>query len=453
MAQSYVPIQTITVGSGGTSTIEFTNIPQNYTDLKMVLSGRTNESGQGRSYVRYRFNGSSSAIYSYKWLFGYDGNTTVGTGDSSLTSGHIIITPAANTTANTFSNIEMYIPNYAGSSNKSLYIDGVSENNTSSIYMLSLCAPIWASTSAITSITLYAVSVGAAEKFVEFTTATLYGIGGSRATGGTMTADGSYTYHTYTSSGVFVPYENINNMEILLIAGGGGGGGGLGGGGGAGGIVLASNQKAIAGSNYSVVVGAGGNGGGGSYGSVGSNSGFTSFTALGGGGGSSGSQGTFPTGNGGSGGGGGNSHAAGTATQGSGTSYIGYGNNGGGGVSSAASGGGGAAAVGVTNNTYGGNGGAGTSIFDTWARGTNTGVLSDSLYYYGGGGAGSQDRYNQGSLAGGIGGVGGGGNGADAGGTASTGTANTGGGGGGGGNNSGQGVAGGSGLVIIRYPN
>jgi hypothetical protein len=82
----------------------------------------------------------------------------------------------ASSTSNTFGNTEFYIPNYTGSQNKSLSVDGVTENNTSSTYMLSLSSSIWADTSAITSITLYAVNVGSANKFVEHTTATLYGI-------------------------------------------------------------------------------------------------------------------------------------------------------------------------------------------------------------------------------------------------------------------------------------
>jgi hypothetical protein len=54
----------------------------------------------------------------------------------------------------------------------------------------------------------------------------------ARATGGTITQSGGYTIHTFTSSGNFVPTQNLT-VEYLVVAGGGGGG--VFGGGGAGG--------------------------------------------------------------------------------------------------------------------------------------------------------------------------------------------------------------------------
>ena len=42
MANTFKKIQTVTVGSGGAASIDFTSIPQTYTDLKIVLSARTN---------------------------------------------------------------------------------------------------------------------------------------------------------------------------------------------------------------------------------------------------------------------------------------------------------------------------------------------------------------------------------------------------------------------------
>jgi hypothetical protein len=62
----------------------------------------------------------------------------------------------------------------------------------------------------------------------------------AKASGGTITTDGTYWYHTFTTSGTFVPYENLT-ADCLVIAGGGagaatdgndtqgGGGGGAGG--------------------------------------------------------------------------------------------------------------------------------------------------------------------------------------------------------------------------------
>ena len=51
-----VKLQTVTVGSGGASSIDFTNIPQTYTDLKIVLSARTNRASQTFDFVSVVFN-------------------------------------------------------------------------------------------------------------------------------------------------------------------------------------------------------------------------------------------------------------------------------------------------------------------------------------------------------------------------------------------------------------
>ena len=79
--------------------------------------------------------------------------------------------PGASASASVFGNWEFYIPNYAGSNNKSHLLDGVTEDNASLAYAY-LEAGLWADTAAITSIKISAGSYLA----VEFTTATLYGI-------------------------------------------------------------------------------------------------------------------------------------------------------------------------------------------------------------------------------------------------------------------------------------
>ncbi|NTW31331.1 MAG: hypothetical protein HGB12_01630 [Bacteroidetes bacterium] len=271
------------------------------------------------------------------------------------------------------------------------------------------------------------------------------------ATGGTITYtdasglnprttspySGGYTVHTFTSNGTFTPNCSGNaNVAVLVVAGGGGGGAGRtpesyhGGGGGGGGLIYDASFN-IATQTYTITVGTGG-----TNGSNGSNSIFSSLTAIGGG---SGGIGDNPGNNGGSGGGAGVRNSIG------GTATAGQGNNGGSGrltpetPNYGAGGGGGAGAAGNGGGaTYGGNGGNGLQY-----------SISGTSTYYAGGGGGS--TYGGGTP--GTGGLGGGGNGAW--GTGSQGAANTGGGGGGsdirgGGNGF---ASGGSGIVIIRYPN
>lgn len=171
MANTYVAIATVTVGSGGASTIDFTSIPATYTDLIVKVSARQND---GSGTMNIKFN-NSGANYSYRTLYG----TGSATGSQNA-SGTGQINPGSaagnvnwnTTTANTFSNFEIYAPNYASSNYKSATIDSVVEQNATLGYQL-LEAALWSDTAAINRITLIPAGT---ENFVQYSTATLYGI-------------------------------------------------------------------------------------------------------------------------------------------------------------------------------------------------------------------------------------------------------------------------------------
>ena len=171
MADTFIKIATVTVGSGGASSIEFTGIPAIYTDLCVKFSTR----GVGSYDViqtSIYFNNDNSALYSQRVVYGNNGST----GSSSTSGGGNFIlqySQAANTTANTFGSGEMYIPNYAGSTNKSVSFDTVAENNSTTGYILGLTAGLYASTNAINRIFLGTNGVG---NWAQYSTATLYGI-------------------------------------------------------------------------------------------------------------------------------------------------------------------------------------------------------------------------------------------------------------------------------------
>jgi len=159
-----IPISTVTVGSGGATTIVFSSIPQIYTDLCVKVSARgTNASTTVEMLVS--FNGVSTSLSS-RLLYG--SGAAVGSVAPSNIAGGI---SAANDTSSTFGNSEIYIPNYAGSTNKSVSFDSVSENNATTAYQY-LTAGLWSNTAPITSITL----TPAASNFAQYSTATLYGI-------------------------------------------------------------------------------------------------------------------------------------------------------------------------------------------------------------------------------------------------------------------------------------
>jgi len=460
MAKTYSLIQAQTLTSTAAS-ITFSNVPQNFTDLVLKVSARGASNFNPRNFY-LNFNSDTGNNYPFKSLYG--NGSSVGSSNSTsegfTNTAWVGYIPGNTATASTFGNIEIYIPNYAGSAYKFIGSDSVTENNATTAYV-SLHAAIWNSTSAITSIQ---ITCSNSENFATNSTFYLYGVGGTRATGGTITSDKDFTYHTFTSTSTFTALEKIKNAEVLQIAGGGGGGSRRGGGGGAGGLVYGLAQTFFAGTAYTCIVGAGGAGGTGGVGGgtvnngvQGTTSQFYSLTSsVGGGGGTGDGEATASTLNGGSGGGSTGAYAGGTATSGQGFA-------GGAGSGAApnygAGGGGGAGGAGVAGNFggngQGGNGGTGTNAYHYWHLATGTGVVSNGTYYIAGGGGGGVYSGGTGGAAGlgggGAAGAGGGNNNAGI-----AGTANTGGGGGGssiGTSGTAAAGAGGSGIVIIRYPN
>lgn len=171
MPNTMTLISAVTVGSGGTSTIDFSSIPQTYTDLVLKVSGRSSYSNPWVS-IGLKFNGASASTdFSWKEFSTNGGTPATSSGTGDIYSGDFIGSTA---TSNTFSNVEIYIPNYTTSKYKVVSTDGVTENNaTNAVRMLG--AGLWASTAAITSLSMRLYS-GVSGTIVEHSTAYLYGI-------------------------------------------------------------------------------------------------------------------------------------------------------------------------------------------------------------------------------------------------------------------------------------
>jgi hypothetical protein len=171
MATTYTAIATVTATTSVAS-IEFTSIPATYTDLLLKVSLRDTRTDSPVTDTLLTFNNSSSG-YSARVIYS-DGSSAA----SFSTSGATYIAGTYENTSQSgnnsvFSNSEYYIPNYASSNNKSVSVDGVTEKNNSTDIYMSLVAGLWANSSAITSVKLvpmYSLS------FVQYSTATLYGI-------------------------------------------------------------------------------------------------------------------------------------------------------------------------------------------------------------------------------------------------------------------------------------
>jgi hypothetical protein len=446
-----------------TATVTFANIPQTgFTDLRIVISGRSVDSS-AYSGIGIRMNNDSTAAYNRKQIEGGDANVASYTASSTTDLGGWY-TPAGNMTANTYGSVIIDIPEYATTKYK--IVNGLTAgegNQASSVYM-DVVSGYWSSNAAIHTLSFLMGSTS----FATGTSISLYGRAAfgvttvqAKAYGGDIVVnDGTYWYHAFESSGTFTATQGIT-CDYLVVAGGGGAGGYGSGGGGAGGFRTATSQALTAG-NYAVVVGAGGAAGyNTTAGFSGSISSFRTTESAGGGGTGYGGTGIQSGGSGGGGFGGlsGPKGANGGGFGNTPSTSPSQGNDGGDGSPSASNygtgGGGGAGAVGGNGTgSAGGNGGIGSSTAISGGSATGLGQLSSSTYYFAGGGGGATTFGG----TGGTGGIGGGGNGKS--GSANTngdsGTANTGGGGGGGSvlnaPGSARGGAGGSGIVIIRYP-
>jgi hypothetical protein len=143
--------------------IEFTSIPSTFTDLVVLASIRSTADGSRNMSIT--INGSTTGMTG-RFLFGSGSTTSSGT-DTRETGAY----NPSSATSNTFSNVSMYFPNYAGSTNKSWSVDSVTENNATAVSIY-IDAKLWSNTAAITSLSF----AGDSGEFVIGSTMSLYGI-------------------------------------------------------------------------------------------------------------------------------------------------------------------------------------------------------------------------------------------------------------------------------------
>lgn len=161
---SMTKISTITVGVGGTNTIQFTSIPDSYDDLYIIASTRNSSTLE---HVLIGFNGSTSN-FTGRYVTGY--NTNTASGEYARYIGN---TSTSTYTANTFGITNIYIPNYTSSQYKSISGESSGENNSAVYWTTVFSSNVWSSGSAITSIEL---TNETGSTILEGSTATLYGI-------------------------------------------------------------------------------------------------------------------------------------------------------------------------------------------------------------------------------------------------------------------------------------
>lgn len=164
---TYYLLSTVTAGAGGAATITLSNIPQTYTDLVITVSARSTWTG-GFDGLGMYLNGSQSSITN-RFLSGDGSNSASSNG----TYRSILAIPGDSQTANTFGNVQIYIPNYTSSSTKSIIVTGVAENYANASAQ-NITAEQWANSAAITSVGFDTATSGLNLK--QYTTVSVYGI-------------------------------------------------------------------------------------------------------------------------------------------------------------------------------------------------------------------------------------------------------------------------------------
>ena len=172
---SYESIATVTVGSGGSSSITFSSIPSTYTHLQLRYIGRTSRAVNNDGLL-VKFNSSNSG---YNYLGGHvlygngsSASSIAGWIGSSTAGGAIGQIPGANNASNIFGAAVVDILDYTNTNKHKTVrtLHGYDANGSGEVHLMSFS---WDNTSAITSMD---ITVGTGQNFVQYTTFALYGI-------------------------------------------------------------------------------------------------------------------------------------------------------------------------------------------------------------------------------------------------------------------------------------
>ena len=172
-AGTFDSIATVTVGSGGQSSIDFTSIPSTYKHLQLRGIARDSSAVNDYTVILMTFNGDTGSNYARHNLYG-NGSAAGAGGASSTTSIRAGIMPQNSTTSNSFGGNVFDVLDYQNT-NKYKTVRGLSgtDTNTTTDYV-QLTSGVWQNTSAVTSISL----TSGGTNFLQYSSFALYGLKG-----------------------------------------------------------------------------------------------------------------------------------------------------------------------------------------------------------------------------------------------------------------------------------
>jgi hypothetical protein len=174
VTSSYESIATVTVGSGGSSSISFSSIPSTFKHLQIRYLARSTVANVADGYVSIRFNGDTTNgnYYFYHFLDG-NGSSAAAAAGGTNTISYGGVCAGNNATASVFGGGVIDVLDYQNT-NKYKVTRGLGgiDNNGSGV--IRLASGNWFNTSAINEITIGANAFG--NSFTQYSQFALYGI-------------------------------------------------------------------------------------------------------------------------------------------------------------------------------------------------------------------------------------------------------------------------------------
>ena len=169
MANTFIKLGGVELTSTQSS-LDFTSIPQTYTDLILVCSLRTTNAGDF-GFPILRFNGLGTVNMSHRGLMYESGTVSGGTNNEGLV---VRRCPGGNAPADYFGSATIWISNYASSTTNKFFtgVFGSPRNQqTGSAVGMNACA--WSDTAAITQVSIFD---NQGYSFAQYSSAYLYGV-------------------------------------------------------------------------------------------------------------------------------------------------------------------------------------------------------------------------------------------------------------------------------------
>ena len=170
---TYESIVTAIVDSSGAASVEFSNIPQNYTHLQIRGTARSART-EPNDYIYLRFNSDSGNNYAWHDLEG-DGSSAAAQATASTAQIFTLFITTANSGASMFGAGIIDILDYANT-NKYKIVRTLSGNDRNGSGYVVFGSGLWQNTNAVSTITL---TNHGATNFQQYSSFALYGIRGA----------------------------------------------------------------------------------------------------------------------------------------------------------------------------------------------------------------------------------------------------------------------------------